>query len=230
MEAWHLRGIQRHGSAPTENQASVTRWRTLLLTCGILAAVLYVAMTLFVGMLWDGYSAAGQTVSELSAIGAPTRPLWLLLGAIYTALMILFGWVVWTSAGANRALRVLGALLMVHAVFGGFWPPMHQRAVLAAGGATATDTLHLVWVMGTGLLFMLETGFGAAAFGNPFRLYSIVTIVIVLACGAMTATDTAQIQANLPTPWAGVWERINIAAYMGWIAALAIGLLRREPA
>ena len=228
MEARHLRGIQRRSTAPTASQESVARWRQLLLMCGIVGAVLYVAMTLFVGMLWDGYSAADQTVSELSAIGAPTRPLWLLLGTIYTALMITFGWVVWTSARPNRALRVLGALLMVHGVFGAFWPPMHQRAVLAAGGATATDTLHLIWVMGTGVLFMLETGFGAAAFGKTFRLYSIVTIVIVMACGAMTGTYASQIQANLPTPWAGVWERINIAAYMGWIAALAIALLRRQ--
>ena len=226
MEARHLRGIQRRSTGPTESHASIARWRKALLTCGIMAAVLYVAMTLFVGMLWDSYSAVDQTVSELSAIGAPTRSLWLLLGTIYTALMIAFGWGVWTSARRNRALRLLGVLLMVHGVFGGLWPPMHQRATLAAGGATTTDTLHLVWVMGTGVLFMLETGFGAAAFGKPFRLYSIVTIAIVVACGAMTGTYTSQIQANLPTPWAGVWERINIATYMAWIAALAIAVLR----
>ena len=209
-------------------QARVPRWRRLWLTCGILAAVLYVAMTLFVGMLWDGYSAADQTVSELSAIGAPTRPLWMLLGTIYSALMTAFGWVVWTSARPNSALRVLGAVLMMHAVFGSFWPPMHQRAVLAAGGASLTDTLHVLWTVWTGLFFMLETGFGAAAFGKRFRLYSIVTIGIVLTCGAITGTYTSRIQADLPTPWAGAWERVNIAAYMGWIATLAIALLRRD--
>jgi uncharacterized protein DUF998 len=228
MEARHLRGIQRRSTARRHTGVRVEEWRKLLLTCGILAAVLYVAMTLFVGMLWEGYSAADQTVSELSAIGAPTRPLWMVLGTIYTALMITFGWVVWTSARPKRALRALGALLMMHGVFGGFWPPMHQRAALAAGGGTATDTLHLVWVVGTGLLFMLETGFGAAAFGTRFRLYSIVTISIVVACGVITGTYTSQIQANLPTPWAGVWERINIAAYMAWIATLAIALLRGQ--
>jgi hypothetical protein len=43
----------------------------MLLVCGILASLLYVVMTLLVGMLWEGYSAASQTISELSAIGAP---------------------------------------------------------------------------------------------------------------------------------------------------------------
>jgi hypothetical protein len=32
--------------------------------------------------------------------------------------------------------------------------------------------------------------------------------------------------ANEPTPWMGVWERINIFAYLLWALVLAIGLLR----
>jgi hypothetical protein len=202
------------------------RLRQVLLSSGIFAAVLYVAMTLFVGMLWEGYSAASQTISELSAIGAPTRPLWMRLGTVYTVLMIAFGWIVWKSAPPNRALRVVGALLMTHGVFGYFWPPMHQREVLAAGGGTLTDTLHIAWTIVTGFLFLFETGFGAAAFGKRFRLFSIATIVIVLACGVLTATYTSQIQADLPTPWVGVWERISAAVYMLWVAVLAAALLR----
>jgi hypothetical protein len=152
--------------------------------------------------------------------------LWTGLGAVYGALMVAFGWIVWKSAAPNRALRVVGALLMAHTVFGQFWPPMHQRAVLAAGGGTLTDTLHLVWAAITGVFFMLMVGFGAAALGKRFRVYSIVTIVIVLACGAVTGTYASRVQADLPTPWVGVWERISFATFMGWIAVLAIALLR----
>lgn len=197
-----------------------------LLSCGIVASVLYVAMTLFVGWLWEGYSIASNVPSELSAIGAPTRTLWIVLGALYGVLMTAFGWIVWTSAPPNRALRAVGALLMAHTIFGQFWPPMHQRAVLAAGGGTLTDTLHLVWAAVTGVFFMLIVGFGAAALGKRFRLYSIVTMAIVLACGAVTGTYAADVQADLPTPWVGVWERISIATFMAWIAVLAVALLR----
>jgi uncharacterized protein YndB with AHSA1/START domain len=226
MEARHLRGIRRRSTAHTDIAASVERWRNRLLTCGILAGLLYVAMTLFVGLLWDGYSAAHQTISELSAIAAPTRPLWLVLAMIYTALIVAFGWGVMTSAGGNRASRVVGALLVTQAVFGVFWPPMHQRAVLAAGGGTLTDTLHIVWTIVTSVFFMVALGFGAAAFGKRFRLYSLATMVIVFACGAWTGTYAPGIQANLPTPWVGVWERINTSAFMAWIAVLATALLR----
>ncbi len=200
--------------------------RRALLACGMLAASLYVAMSLVVGQLWDGYSSANQTISELSAIGAPTRPVWMALGTLYGVLMVAFGWIVWKLALPNRALRVVGALLAAQAVFGFFWPPMHQRAVLAAGGGTLTDTLHIAWTIVTSVCFMFALGFGAAAFGKNFRVYSIATMVIVFACGAWTGTYAPRIQANLPTPGAGVWERINTTAFMVWIAVLAAGLLR----
>jgi hypothetical protein len=227
MEARHLRGIQRRSTAPTKPVASVERWRKPLLTCGILAGVLYIAMTLFVGMVWDAYSAADQTISELSAVGAPTRPLWIALATAYTALMMAFGWIVWKTA-LNRPLRAVGALLFTQAVFGLFWPPMHQRAVLAAGGGTLTDTLHIVWTIVTSLFFMAALGFGAVSLGKRFRLYSLATMAVVFACGIWTGTYAAAIQANLPTPWAGVWERIDTNAFMLWIAVLATVILQTE--
>jgi len=204
------------------------RWRRFFFACGIGASVLFVAMTLFVGLFWEGYSVISRVPSELSAIGAPTRPLWIGLGIVYAVLMVAFGWMVWKSAPPNRALRVVGALVVAHTVFGQFWPPMHQRAVLAAGGGTLTDTLHLAWSVVTGVFFMLIVGFGAAALGKRFRVYSIATMVIVLACGAVTGTYASRVQADLPTPWVGVWERISIATFMGWIAVLAIALRQQE--
>src|SRR6185369_1376941 len=104
-------GLQRRSAASGLHKGSSGPWRKALLTCGILGSVLYVAMTLLVGLLWDGYSIVSGVPSELSAIGAPTSPLWICLGMIYAVLMIAFGWIVCTSAPANRTLRVVGGLL-----------------------------------------------------------------------------------------------------------------------
>ena len=71
MEARHLRGIQRRGTASAETGSTVDRWRRVLLSCGILASVLYVAMTLFVGLLWEGYSVASNVPSELASHRRP---------------------------------------------------------------------------------------------------------------------------------------------------------------
>ncbi len=202
--------------------------RKILLISGILSSLLYVAMNVFVPMQWESYSSASQTVSELSAVGAPTRSLWVWLASLYTVLVIAFGWGVWQSADRNRSLRIAGGLLMAYGFIGIGWPfaPMHLREVLAAGGATASDTLHIVFTMVTVLLMLLAIGFGAAAFGNRFRLYSIVTIPILLVFGALIVPAAPRIQANLPTPLAGVWERINIGVFLLWVMVLAITLLR----
>jgi hypothetical protein len=105
---------------------------------------------------------------------------------------------------------------------------MHQREVLAAGGGTLTDTLHIVFTMVTVPLMMLTIGFGAASFGKRFKLYSIVTLVVLIIAGIFTGIDSPKIEANLPTPSIGVWERINIGVYMLWVVVLSIILLRKE--
>lgn len=202
--------------------------QTVLLACGIAAPLLYIAMLIFVPFGWEAYSSASQTISELSAIGAPTRSLWVPLGVVYTLLVAAFGWGIWTTTRGNRPLRVVGALMMVSGVIGLFWPPMHLREVLAAGGATLTDTLHIVWTAASNLLTLLAMGFAAAAFGRRFRSYSIASMVLLVAFGILTSVDAPGIQANLPTPWVGVWERIILAVWMSWLIVLAVALLRRQ--
>jgi hypothetical protein len=203
--------------------------RRVLLIGGVVSALLYAAMLVLVPMGWPGYSSATQTVSELSAIDAPTRSLWLRLGVAWGLLYAGFGWAVWRSAGERRALRLSGAVILAAAVIGLAWPPMHQREVLAAGGGSLTDTLHLVWTAVNGVLTLLAMGLVAAASGKRLRLYSIATMVGLLGAGALTSVDAPRVQTNLPTPWMGVWERINIGAWLLWVAVLAIVLLRRRP-
>jgi hypothetical protein len=198
--------------------------RRLWLGCGIASSLLYVAMNIVVPMRWPAYRSASQTVSELSAIDAPTRPLWVPLGIVYTLLVAAFGWGVRSSAGRNHLLRIAGNLLIVYGLFGLAWPPMHQRDVLAAGGGTLTDTLHITWAMVTVLLMLAAIGFGAAAFGPRFRVYSVTTIVVLATFGALTTRDAPRVGANLPTPWTGVWERINIGVFLLWVIVLAIAL------
>ena len=165
--------------------------RKILLVCGVLSSLLYVAMTVFIAMQWEGYSSASQTISELSAIGAPTRSLWVLPGAFYTVLVTAFGWGVWKSAGRNRALRIVGGLIVAYGTLGLAWPfaPMHLREALAAGGGTLSDTMHIVLAGVTVPLMLLAIGFGAGAFGKRFRLYSIASLVILAAFGALTFLD-----------------------------------------
>jgi hypothetical protein len=198
--------------------------RKVLLVCGIVSSLLYLALTILGAMRWEGYSSISQSVSELSAIGAPSRPLLIPLFITYSVLVIAFGLGVWKSAGGKRSLRVVAGLLVVFGVvcLTGPLTPMHQRGA----EVTLTDTLHILSAIVDVLLFLLIIGFGAMAFGKRFRLYSIATIVILVVFGALTGLDGPRIAANLPTPWVGVTERINIFGYLLWFAVLAIALFR----
>ena len=199
-----------------------------LLFCGVLASLLYIAMNIFIPPLYEGYNWVTQVVSELSAVDAPTRPLWVVLGIIYTLLVAAFGWGVFKSAGQKRSLRTVGILLIISGLVGLTWSPMHQRDVLAAGGGTFTDTWHIVMSVITVLLMFLSIGFGAAAFGKAFRFYSIVTILVFIVFGILTFIESPNIDKNLPTPYIGLWERINIAAFMVWVLMFSAILLRLE--
>lgn len=212
----------RHTSVENKTGALIKT----LLKCGVLSSLLYLAMNVFIPLFYPGYSSFSQTVSELSAIDSPTRTIWVVLATLYSLLVIAFGCGVWLSAQDNRRLRIAGGLLVVYVLIGLAWPPMHQREVLAAGGGSLTDTLHIVFTMVTVPLMLLVMGFGAAAFGKQFRLYTIVTILLVIFFGMLTGLQSAQMEANLPTPWMGIWERISIAAYMVWVVVFAVLLLR----
>jgi hypothetical protein len=188
--------------------------RKVLLVCGILTSLLYVATTILGAMQWEGYNSTSQYVSELSAINAPSRPLVVPLSIAYGVLVIAFGLGVWGSAGRKRALRVVAGLLVGYGVvcLAGPFTSMHQRGL----EKTLTDTLHVIGAIADVLFIFLIIGFGANSIGKRFRLYSIGTILILLVSGTLTGLDT---------PRLGVWERINIFGYMSWVVVLAIALL-----
>jgi hypothetical protein len=192
-----------------------------LLLCGILSSMWYVAINIYVPTQYEGYSLAALTVSELSAIGAPTRQLWVLLVTLYPLTFAAFGWGVLNLAGQNRPLRVVGVLIIAYSALNLYWPPMHMRGI----EPTLTDTLHITWASVTVLFMMVMMGFGAEAFGKAFRTYTIISILLHITFGILSSLEAPNIPTNGSTPWIGVWERINIAVFMLWIIVLAVILL-----
>jgi len=83
-----------------------------LLICGILSSALYAATNVFIARQWADYNSRTMTVSELFAIHAPTRALWVPLSFVYTLLMAAFGWGVRASTHGGRRLRIAGGFLV----------------------------------------------------------------------------------------------------------------------
>jgi len=47
--------------------------------------------------------------------------------------------------------------------------------------------------------------------------------------GTLTSVEAPQLSVDGPTPWIGVWERLDIACYFAWLVAFAVALLRPRP-
>lgn len=215
--------MRRDGSAPSMA-------RKALLACGIVTALLYVvAHDALAAMLYQGYSPFSQTVSELSSIGAPTRPAVTAVVLIHEALLIAFGIGVWQSARGNRALRIIGGLLIACGAMGPLWLPfpITARGEIATTGGV-NDVMHVILGAVTILLELSIIGLGAAAFGRRFRVYSILTLATVILFWGWSFTYAPRLAAGEPTPWLGVIERIALGAWLLWLAVLAIVLIRGD--
>src|SRR5690349_21586299 len=123
----------------TSDDALLTR--KIFLYSGIFSSLWYVAINIYVPSMYPGYDLSSFTVSELSAIDAPTRSLWVTLVIFYILPFGAFGVGLLQMARKNRPLRIVGWLTIFYTLFNLYWPPMHMRGI----EPTLTDTLHIVW-------------------------------------------------------------------------------------
>lgn len=195
-----------------------------LIVCGIVSSLWYLAINILVPFFYEGYSLRTFTISELSAIGAPTRVLWVLLVSLYTLLFAAFGWGVLRLPNATRLLKLIGSLIVVYSLFNLYWPPMHMRGEVPA----LTDVLHITWATVTILLMIAIMGIGAAALDRRFRVYTIASLILLLLFGALTSIEAPNISTNGPTPTIGIWERINIGIFMLWVIIFSVNLLKEK--
>lgn len=212
--------IQTRTGSPT--RTVVTK---ALLACGVLSSLLYIGTDMLAAATYRGYSYTAQQVSELSAIGAPTRPLWIAMTCVWTLLVIAFAVGVWLSAGPKRSLRVTAMLLVAFAAVGLLWAlfaPMHLRGTVTLD----TDVGHMIFAGVQVLVMVLFIVFGSGASGKGFRIYSIATILVLLVFGALPGTQASAIAAGRPTPGWGLVERVAVYAPMVWVFALSEVLLR----
>src|SRR5580765_364664 len=97
-----LRHKVRSGGRPSIARTAVVGRRTLaeggkmlkriLLACGVLSSLLYVGIDALAALRYPEYhSYASQAISELGAVGAPTKELVDPLFIIYGVLLIAFG-------------------------------------------------------------------------------------------------------------------------------------------
>ena len=194
----------------------------VLLACGVASSLVYAATDVLASSRWEGYDWTARMVSDLLAVSSPTRSFIVVPMIVYNLLIIAFGIGVWLR-GWNRPLRVSGLLLVAYAVvsmLGLFVFPLDYDAEGAGATMHMVDTFLLI------LLMFLFIGFAAAGSGRAFRLYSILTVAVILAGAILSGMQIPRIEADLPTPGLGLFERLNIYSMLLWVAVFAVSLLR----
>ena len=210
-----------HG-APTRPPATITktgdRLRKVLLACGPLSALVYIGWHELAALRWEGYSRISNTISELHFTGTPSKSFldpW--QGWVDGALLAAFGIGIWLSAQGSRSLRVIGAVMIMPAAMIPLWMIFGEASL----------AVHLALV-GVGILcWLVAMGFGAAALGKRFRIYSLVSLGLVVGFFALGFSYVPEANAGQPTPFLGLFERIGFSAYFLWLTVLAVALWRR---
>lgn len=185
------------------------RLRRGVIACGVFSSILYVGTDILGGLRYPGYSFTSQAISELAAYGAPSKGVVDPLFIVCDVLALVFALGALRVSTDSRSLRVAD-----------------QRGTAGA----ASDVPHILWTSATVLLFLIAIIVGAIAFGRRFRVYSFVTLGVVVVASALTAPYSVRLAANESTPGFGILERIDVYGIMLWLAVFAFLVLRRSNA
>jgi len=199
--------------------------RKVLLVGGVLSSLLYViGIDVIAALAYrDYHKYVDQMVSELFAVGAPTRTLMVWLSIPYNVLVFALAVGVWVSAGRKRATHFTAAALVGYGAVstaGLLLFPMDARGTVDS----QRDTLHIFATILMSIFIVAMMAFGAFVHGMRFRIYSLATIATVIVFGAWAGILARPMPG--PTPWLGLTERVNIYATMLWVAVLAVSYLR----
>jgi hypothetical protein len=193
----------------------------ILLSCGILASLLYLGTDLWAGKLLKGYSFSAQSMGELGAAGSPTRQLVVLLTLAASAFMIVFVVGVWQAGGSAILPLIVAGLIFGNAV-AGLTATLFFPNSFGVRPEFSTAGVRLMFL--SVVCFVLAMVFGAAAFHGWMRALSIaipVAYVLLAILRFVTASFSTIGTAGL----IGIQERTMAYSYLAWVTALAIYLL-----
>jgi hypothetical protein len=190
----------------------------ILLSCGILAPLLYLVTDLLIGKLIRGYSFSAQSMSELGAAGSPMRPPFVSLTLVASVLMIAFAVGVWRAMVPAILPCIVAGLILGNAVAGLvatlFFP--NRFGVRPEFGTPGVLLMFL-----SVLCFVLAMIFGAVAFHGWMRILSIaIPAAYVLLAILRFATNSSSAAVLI-----GAQERTMAYSFLVWVTALAIHLL-----
>ena len=200
--------------------------RTVLLSTGMLAVVIYLLHVLIGGFLWKTYSHLQQPISDLTATGAPNRFLLLLFTNTYGVLALIFAISFTFFEGKVRHKLVFWGgisfiILHVISITYSFFPQDLPGAEPGFAGMMhlAVTVLIVPFTILTPLLigFGLKKDKARKALGN----FSLLCGILIIIFGGLTGFFFAK-----GLPYFGLVERINIGTLQIWTFVMSFNLVK----
>jgi len=202
--------------------------RTILLSSGMLAVVIYLLHILIGGFLWKGYSHLQQPISDLTSTGAPNRFLLLLFTNIYGVLALIFAvsFTIFERKECHKLVFWGGIsfiILHIVSISYSFFPQD-----LPGAEPTFAGTMHLAvtfLIVPFTILTPLLIGFGLRkdkawkTLGN----FSLICGILIIIFGGLTGFFFAK-----GLPYFGLVERINIGTLQIWTFVMSYKLLKSQ--
>jgi len=202
--------------------------RTILLSSGMLAVVVYLLHILIGGYLWKTYSHLQQPISDLTATGAPNRFLLLMFTNIYGALALIFAVSFTFFERKERHKLVFWGgisfiILHIVSISYSFFPQD-----LPGAEPSFTGMMHIMVTMlivPFTILTPLLIGFGLRkekawkTLGN----FSLICGILIIIFGGMSGFFFAK-----GLPYFGLVERINIGTLQIWTFVLSYQFLKSK--
>lgn len=202
--------------------------RRLLLHCGLIAPLLFIALTILGGTIRTGYSHLSDTISELFSPGSPHKALLDPLHTLYAILLVLFGigilryvlgyeparWAGVTGAVLYIAMGVLSATSAT--VF-----PQDARGAPSTFAGQMHITVHgFISILTMGSMLLLGIWFTRARAQPGFLMYSLITIGLAILFGGLFMVTLQE-----RSPLLGLFERLAGLTGFQWTFVLALKLL-----
>lgn len=217
------------------DQSLTTR---LLIACGAIGPLLFILVFLIEGATRPGYSAWHNFVSSLSLSdqGWVQIANFLVCGILMLCFAVGLRQVLRSGKGAvwgPLLLGVFGLSLIIAGLFVtdpslGYPPGTHGSGPQTLHGTVHGANAPLAFGSLTIAIFVLARRFARDPVWRGWTLYSLVTGILFvgffIACLVVAQLDQNGVYPNSPT---GLFERIAIIIGWGWIALVALRLLRQ---
>ncbi len=189
---------------------------------GAIASIIYISHVIIGSILWKDYKHLSQSISDLTAIGAPNRVFLSRIIYFYAIFSLFFSLILLKNYNISKSFRVGTYLFFIMQIISLAYSFFPQDSL--GSQITFKGFMHLFITALIIPLTILAPIFIGVGLKNEKELYilgniSVLCGILIFIFGGLTAIFFVK-----KNPFRGLMEKINIGILQVWIFLLSISL------